>query len=37
MAIKPEIQEYPWEDANRALNDLKERKIQGAKVLKMSN
>lgn len=31
----PEVQEYPLEDANRALVELKERKIRGAKVLKM--
>ena len=31
--IKPEIQTYPLEDANKALIELKERKIKGAKVL----
>jgi propanol-preferring alcohol dehydrogenase len=35
IPIKPEVQEYPLEDANRALLELKERKIRGAKVLKI--
>lgn len=33
IPIKPEYQEYALGDANRALTDLKERKIRGAKVL----
>jgi alcohol dehydrogenase, propanol-preferring len=33
--LKPEIQVYPLEEANRALLDLKERKIRGSKVLKI--
>lgn len=33
IPIVPEIQEYPLEDANKALLELKERKIRGAKVL----
>jgi propanol-preferring alcohol dehydrogenase len=33
IPIKPEVQEYPLEDANRALLELKERRIRGAKVL----
>lgn len=33
--LKPEYQEYPFEDANFALLELKNRKIRGAKVLKM--
>lgn len=33
IPIKPEVQEYPLEEANRALVELKERKIRGAKVL----
>ncbi len=33
IPIKPEYQEYPLEEANRALIELKERKIRGAKVL----
>jgi propanol-preferring alcohol dehydrogenase len=35
IPIKPEIQEYAIEDANKALIELKERKIRGAKVLKI--
>jgi len=34
--IKPEYQEYPLEDANKALVELKERKIRGVKVLKIN-
>ncbi|MCX5752058.1 MAG: alcohol dehydrogenase, partial [Candidatus Krumholzibacteria bacterium] len=33
IPIRPEIEEFPLEDANRALLELKERKIRGAKVL----
>ena len=35
IPITPEFQEYPLEDANRALMELKERKIRGAKVLRI--
>ncbi len=35
MPIRPEYQEFPLEEANRALMELKERKIRGAKVLKI--
>ncbi len=35
ISIKPEVQEYPLELANTALLELKERKIRGAKVLKI--
>lgn len=35
LFIIPEVQEFPLEDANRALIELKERKIRGAKVLKI--
>ena len=35
IPIKPEIQEYQLEDANIALMELKNRKIRGAKVLKI--
>ena len=35
IPIKPEIQEYSLEDANKALIELKDRKIRGAKVLKI--
>jgi propanol-preferring alcohol dehydrogenase len=36
IPIKPEIQEFPLEGANEALLELKERKIRGAKVLRIS-
>lgn len=32
--LRPEVQEYPLTDANRALAELKEGKIRGAKVLR---
>ena len=35
IPVRPEIQDYSLEDANQALLELKERKIRGAKVLKM--
>jgi len=35
IPIKPEIREYPLEEANQALLELKQRKIRGAKVLKI--
>ncbi len=35
IPIKPEVQEFRLEDANEALIELKERKIRGAKVLKV--
>ena len=35
MLIRPEIQTYPLEEANSALMELKERKIRGAKVLRI--
>ncbi|MFH1136096.1 MAG: zinc-dependent alcohol dehydrogenase family protein [Pseudomonadota bacterium] len=35
IPIKPEYVEYPLADANQALLELKERKIRGAKVLKI--
>jgi propanol-preferring alcohol dehydrogenase len=37
MGIRPEVQEYALEDANRALLDLKERRIRGAKVLRITH
>lgn len=37
IPIKPEFQEYQLEDANRALLELKNRKIRGAKVLKIGS
>jgi alcohol dehydrogenase, propanol-preferring len=35
LRIRPEVQEFPLEDANAALVELKERKIRGAKVLRI--
>ncbi|MBW2022885.1 MAG: zinc-dependent alcohol dehydrogenase family protein [Deltaproteobacteria bacterium] len=37
IPIKPEYQEYELKDANTALLELKERKIRGAKVLRISS
>jgi propanol-preferring alcohol dehydrogenase len=36
IPIKPEVQEFALEEANRALVELKRRKIRGAKVLRIS-
>ena len=36
MHIKPEVEEYELADANRALIDLKTKKIRGAKVLRIA-
>jgi len=36
IPIKPEIQEYKLEEANQALMELKQRKIRGAKVLRIT-
>jgi len=35
IPIRPEIQEYSLDEANRALQELKDRKIRGAKVLRI--
>jgi alcohol dehydrogenase, propanol-preferring len=35
IPLKPEVQEYRLEEANQALLELKERKIRGAKVLRL--
>jgi propanol-preferring alcohol dehydrogenase len=35
IRIKPEVQEFALEEANRALVELKTRKIRGAKVLRI--
>jgi propanol-preferring alcohol dehydrogenase len=35
IGLKPEVQEYRLEEANTALIELKERRIRGAKVLRM--
>lgn len=37
IPLRPEVQEYPLEEANRALRELKERKIRGAKVLRVGS
>ena len=34
--IQPEVEEYPLEEANRALMDLKHKHVRGAKVLRIS-
>ena len=36
IPIRPGVQEFPLEDANTALQELKTRKIKGAKVLRVS-
>jgi propanol-preferring alcohol dehydrogenase len=36
IPLRPEVEEYPLEQANRALLELKARKIRGAKVLRVS-
>jgi alcohol dehydrogenase, propanol-preferring len=36
IPIKPEFQEYPLEEANKALMELRTRKIRGAKVLRIA-
>jgi len=35
MGLRPEVQEYPIEEANQALSDLKSRSVRGAKVLRI--
>jgi propanol-preferring alcohol dehydrogenase len=35
MRLMPEVQEFPLEQANQALLELKMRKIRGAKVLRI--
>lgn len=35
MGLRPEVQEYPLEDANQALRELKSRAVRGAKVLRV--
>ncbi len=37
IPIRPEYQEYTLEEANKALVELKQRKIKGAKVLKLAS
>jgi propanol-preferring alcohol dehydrogenase len=36
IPVRPEVQEFPLEDANEALMELKMRKIRGAKVLRIN-
>ena len=36
IPLKPEVQEYPLDEANQALVDLKEKAIRGAKVLRIA-
>lgn len=33
LALTPVVEEYPLEEANKALTDLKEKHVKGAKVL----
>ncbi len=33
MKFKPEVELYPFDEANRAVLDIKQRRIKGAKVL----
>jgi propanol-preferring alcohol dehydrogenase len=35
MKLEPEVQEYPLEEANQALVELKAGNIRGAKVLRI--
>ena len=35
IELKPEVQLYPFDEANKALIDIKERRIRGAKVLQV--
>ncbi len=35
IPIRPEVQEFPLEEANVALQEMKNRKIRGAKVLRV--
>ena len=36
MKMRPEVQLYPFEEANKALTDIKRRRIKGAKVLQVN-
>jgi propanol-preferring alcohol dehydrogenase len=36
IPLRPEVEAYPLEDANRALLDLKTRRVRGAKVLRVA-
>jgi propanol-preferring alcohol dehydrogenase len=37
IPLKPEVQVFPLEEANRALLEIKESKIRGAKVLRVAS
>jgi len=37
IPLKPDVEEFPLEEANKALMELKQGKIRGAKVLRISN
>jgi propanol-preferring alcohol dehydrogenase len=37
IQLRPEVQEFPLEEANRALQELVARKIRGAKVLRVAS
>jgi propanol-preferring alcohol dehydrogenase len=37
IPIRPEVEVYPLDDANRAILEIKERKIRGAKVLRIAS
>lgn len=37
LGLKPEVEEFPLRDANRALLELRSRKIRGAKVLRVAS
>jgi propanol-preferring alcohol dehydrogenase len=36
IPIRPEVEEYPLEEVNRALHELKTRRVRGAKVLRIA-
>jgi propanol-preferring alcohol dehydrogenase len=36
IPIRPTVEEFPLQEANRALLELKERRIRGAKVLRIA-
>ncbi|MBU0575684.1 MAG: alcohol dehydrogenase, partial [Proteobacteria bacterium] len=36
IPLRPEVEEYPLTEANRALAELREGKIRGAKVLRIA-
>ena len=36
IPLRPAVEEYPLEEANRALRELKQHRVRGAKVLRVS-